>query len=495
MDRLRLPLSALFVVCMAVGVFADPCPKPNQNGECKGQHCSVRSTVVNSLCKTMWQTVGRDRALPSVFLECGQHGYCYCKCSCPVGDTPVRVPGGWTNIKQLSGGASVMALSSNKQWVAREVKFSDGSAGTDGYDIPNMINLKTAGGHNLVVTSDHPFLVEGWTLKAAMQLSTQDKVIDAETLRPVAISSVEVGTYRGSIWNIATSDTSAGPGEPLEDHLINTAGVVSGDFYAELFLLPDHHSSLAKIFDDQQQQLSGEGAVPARDPNFVRATPFNKSAEFIAFGSGSMASFLPQDHEEAAAGMLVDPANTTGLEEADYLAFQFQMFYPNIRMHVRDYWHDDTVNAFAWREGTTQHVALLGGLIRHKLVSSSGLAVVLAHEIGHHLGGEPRYTAGNTWASCEGQSDYWGALVAMRRVFWGPESIKRIKAGAEELYKLFSGGLKSPLKLHAEGPCSHPPALCRRDTYLAAAKLDPKPACAGPPGSKESHIRPQHTEL
>lgn len=122
--------------------------------------------------------------------------------------------------------------------------------------------------------------------------------------------------------------------------------------------------------------------------------------------------------------------------------------------------------------------------IRHRAVEIEGLGLVLAHEIGHHFGGAPRYP-NNPWASCEGQADYWGALVAMREVWWGGEALRQVRAGAEQLYNLFAHGLlmglseaDAELQLAALAGCGHPPAACRRETYLAALTLDDKPACA-----------------
>jgi hypothetical protein len=109
---------------------------------------------------------------------------------------------------------------------------------------------------------------------------------------------------------------------------------------------------------------------------------------------------------------------------------------------------------------------------------------VYAHEVGHHYAGEPRYPAPNDWASCEGQADYWASLVSMRKVYPGEEYLDVIFPAAEQLYKLFSTGLRFSLSVEEQviyfaGSCNHPPADCRRDTYIAGAELRSKPSCAG----------------
>lgn len=76
-------------------------------------------------------------------------------------------------------------------------------------------------------------------------------------------------------------------------------------------------------------------------------------------------------------------------------------------------WSDDTINAQAWHSGSTWHIEMFGGLARHKETTADGFALVACHEIGHHLGGPPRIG----WASNEGQSDYYGSLKCLRKIW------------------------------------------------------------------------------
>ncbi len=79
-------------------------------------------------------------------------------------------------------------------------------------------------------------------------------------------------------------------------------------------------------------------------------------------------------------------------------------------------WADGTVNAYARREGSVFKIEMFGGLARHQETTADGLALVLCHELGHHIGGVPRYRE-NPWASTEGQSDYFATLKCLRFVF------------------------------------------------------------------------------
>jgi hypothetical protein len=87
-------------------------------------------------------------------------------------------------------------------------------------------------------------------------------------------------------------------------------------------------------------------------------------------------------------------------------------------------WTDETVNAYAQRSGNTWMVSMFGGLARHQLVTDDGFMLVLCHELGHHLGGAPKKGSfSSTWASNEGQSDYFGSMKCARRVLESEDNI------------------------------------------------------------------------
>jgi hypothetical protein len=109
-------------------------------------------------------------------------------------------------------------------------------------------------------------------------------------------------------------------------------------------------------------------------------------------------------------------------------------------LYISPRWEDDEVNAFALdcskpdmigkpgypvecgRMRTSLNVytpfslvVMFGGLARHPLMTSEGFILVACHEIGHHLGGFPRYQ-GDSWASTEGQADYFSTAKCARKV-------------------------------------------------------------------------------
>ncbi len=173
-------------------------------------------------------------------------------------------------------------------------------------------------------------------------------------------------------------------------------------------------------------------------------------------------------------------------------------------------WNDGTVNASAQRQWKTYKVNMYGGLARHALVTDDAFAMVVCHELGHHLGGAPKIgNFFNKWASNEGQSDYFAALKCFRRMYESDDNIammanvkvpttvvkkceanysdandialcKRISLAGKSLADLL-GSLRSSPATDFDTPDtgevnrtnnSHPAAQCRLDTYFQGAICD-----------------------
>lgn len=90
-------------------------------------------------------------------------------------------------------------------------------------------------------------------------------------------------------------------------------------------------------------------------------------------------------------------------------------------LSINRYWSDSTVNASASQSffGNTWNVNMYGGLARRPEVTDDGFALVICHELGHHLAGYP-FTSAFSWAADEGQSDYFATLTCAREI-WSRE--------------------------------------------------------------------------
>jgi len=444
---------------------------------CNEATCTQKSEYVGRIC----HSDGFSGTV--VYLTFPDGTGCYCKCSCVAASTLVMTADAhWKPIQDIVVGDSVLTLNADKHWCPAEVKFSDGTRPA-GSKIPYVIYLKLNTGAELVVTPDHPFLLMNGSLQPANRLSLTDRLVN-ENMAPVKIESLAYGYFNGVIRNISTS--AAGEGEGLDGHLINTAGVISGDFYAQMYLVDKSKQRMPVIGSNEYLSLHGDpnesflepGALSLAEAEVYAFTPYRKIPI-----PNDVVSFIPPGMDRASDEMLHSLDNTIPLEIAEYLINHFNRFYPDIIFSID--WANNTVNAVAWRRGSERHVTLYGGIIRHRAVKVEGLALVMAHEVGHHLGGTPRYPD-IPWASCEGQADYWGSLIAMREIWWGEEAMRQIREGANQLYNLFAFGLFQSLSedetqehIKRLGQCSHPAAACRYQTYMAAAFLEPKPPCAG----------------
>lgn len=175
-------------------------------------------------------------------------------------------------------------------------------------------------------------------------------------------------------------------------------------------------------------------------------------------------------------------------------------------------WSDGTVNAYAQQQGNTWKVSMFGGLARHETITEDGFAVVVCHELGHHLGGAPKKGGwfGTTWASNEGQADYFGTMKCLRKYmekqdnisivskmeipqyatekcqesFSNAEDVAMCQRGAMaglSLGNLFRAlrNLTTELKFDTPDPNvvsttnhNHPAPQCRVDTYFQGALCD-----------------------
>jgi hypothetical protein len=98
------------------------------------------------------------------------------------------------------------------------------------------------------------------------------------------------------------------------------------------------------------------------------------------------------------------------------------------KLKIARKWDDGTVNANASRFFSSWSVNMYGGLARHETITADGFALVLCHEIGHHIGGAPKVSNFlMTWASNEGQSDYFATAKCLRRAFLNDDNAAVIK--------------------------------------------------------------------
>jgi hypothetical protein len=151
---------------------------------------------------------------------------------------------------------------------------------------------------------------------------------------------------------------------------------------------------------------------------------FSLSGAALACTEDGKEGFLPDNDMFIPVGA----KSAGGLTEAQFnnVIDRLEAIYTPIasnmggRLSISRKWEDGTVNASAMRFGSSWMVNMYGGLARHKTITEDGFALVLCHEIGHHIGGAPKIKSFpwiNRWASNEGQSDYFATLKCLRQLF------------------------------------------------------------------------------
>jgi len=136
-----------------------------------------------------------------------------------------------------------------------------------------------------------------------------------------------------------------------------------------------------------------------------------------------------------------DKSNSNSMTRSEFSSIitQIEEIYTPIfksvgkNLIIKKDWEDSVVNAYAKLTGQTAYVVMSGGLARHPVITNDALALVVCHEVGHHIGGAPTKNIRGfggpsvSWASNEGQADYWGSLKCMRRYLSTQDNVAHIE--------------------------------------------------------------------
>ncbi len=173
----------------------------------------------------------------------------------------------------------------------------------------------------------------------------------------------------------------------------------------------------------------------------------------------------------------VDRSDTGRAHLLGCLRGRFSSAFPDIDFRV--IWESDHLNAQAVLTDGRRGVVIFGGLARHAALGENGLAVAIAHEVGHHLGGRP-FDRDFPWLSAEGQADYWATRVGMKRVYPREEVLARSLQGAVELIALYRGFYKPWRGAHRRDitPRRVLSPKSRWLTFQAGALGNRRPRCA-----------------
>lgn len=152
-----------------------------------------------------------------------------------------------------------------------------------------------------------------------------------------------------------------------------------------------------------------------------------------------------------------DAAGPLTRETAAAVIEQFRKLLPQVIFLLK--WDSRRINGDAYHSAGHDFVRIYGGILRHPALGSEGLSLVIAHELGHLYGGDPKTSDG---LSTEQQADYWAASAGLRSL-WGQDYEAKMPLAIEQFkaYAAFEG----------ENP------TCRIKIFEAGMNNLPKPAC------------------
>jgi len=228
--------------------------------------------------------------------------------------------------------------------------------------------------------------------------------------------------------------------------------------------------------------------------------------------------FLPENdmwigEDQALAGTGITRAQFDNILDRLQSQYATEFSRRGVRLVIERKWSDGTVNAYASRSGSSWKITMFGGFARHASITYDGFASVACHEIGHHVGGAPRYSG--DWASNEGQSDYYATAKCLKRMFEKEDNekilagrtidptakshcesthrsrqdqllcIRTAMAGVSlaGVFQSFEGGRKPALntpdkKVVSRTNSNHPASQCRLDTYFQGGLCQVSPHSA-----------------
>lgn len=231
-----------------------------------------------------------------------------------------------------------------------------------------------------------------------------------------------------------------------------------------------------------------------------------EQVEQMAIAAGTHETFMPDNWLHYRTGL--EPSLIGQGDFNQTIDEVIELYEPIVNSHgatltVHRLWDNNTVNANAYQAGNSWNVRMYGGLARAPEVTPDGFAMVVCHEMGHHLAGYPFYDGVNAWAGSEGQSDYFASQSCARQLWMfddnsafeadvHPQAKKQCDnewdaTGERQLCYRVSlagqslGDLLAALRGQtvsydrkdnnkvSKTQKSHPQPQCRLDTYLAGA--------------------------
>lgn len=192
----------------------------------------------------------------------------------------------------------------------------------------------------------------------------------------------------------------------------------------------------------------------------------------------------------------------------------YQSFEKRKELKINAFWNNNVPNAYTKNDENKIDIYILGGFLKSRLMTKNVLALVLCHELGHHMGGYPFGLIQRRGSnddrpehdlSNEGQADFWAANNCMWEVlddkkehfYINQKCLERFRTEEQRslCQQIINAGksyvnlVKNILNLNYETTVTanatrnlyvgeYPSLDCRRETYRAGAlKRSNRPKC------------------
>lgn len=460
---------------------------------CPNNYCGNNKNLIDGDCHDLDYQAGNK-----IVIQKDGMPRCYCVCSCLAVDTPIAIPGGAIKVQDIVANQTKVLAA------GRDMKFSEYLVTQASQSAPGVtehtiyLHYKLADGseQELVVSRDHVLLLSTGELVRADRLAISDQLVD-QNANPVQLLEILWGSYDGIFYEFATKMEP--PDENLTGHLVLTNGVVSGDFAVQAFVNLSSSTHVATPPRSAALRVAPETRAIVGSPEWREAnTSANARTEAApkTVKSGQFVqAHLKKVTVPANASAFLPPRQARFLQfhapkrdyndpyyeqMGQYLEKFFSNWYPDVVYQLD--WYSDEVNAHSWvASDGTKNVLLVGGLLRIVGFDYEGIALAVAHELGH-LYGEP--DGSKSGVTCEGEADYWGSKIVLRKVWFGEFYLDYTTKAIEQLKTLYgylrlgAAADRPPAEENDLNGRRYPSNACRISTFKAGMALDPKPACA-----------------
>lgn len=246
--------------------------------------------------------------------------------------------------------------------------------------------------------------------------------------------------------------------------------------------------------------------------NIVRTTIFFLSATIIPIKAFGM--FNTQE-APLELDVTVSEARVSYADELRQLFIsKFNNRFNGKKLTIDFNWSAGNVNAYAGLDlEDNPFIKVTAGMAGHRYLTNDGLALILCHEIGHFLGGDPKKLRGNSgkrsWSSAEGQADFYATSDCLSKILFSNKALntddevsqdvmnqvreicktsicERLALASYSVAKVYADVKRYRYELSLVKPSyyevyrtnlAHPDPQCRLDTLVAGINSNPRPAC------------------